>query len=56
MAETITLKVAEARSRDVGRGIGRLDPKDMEEMGVSVGDVIELEGKKRTVAKVMPHI
>ena len=54
MAETITLKVAEARSRDVGRGIARLDPKDMERLGVSVGDVISLTGKKKTVVKVMP--
>lgn len=54
MAEGISLKVAEARSRDVGRGIARLDPKDMERMGASVGDIVQLEGKKKTVAKVMP--
>ncbi len=54
MAEAITLKVAEARSRDVGRGLARLDPKDMERINASVGDVIELKGKKKTVAKVMP--
>jgi transitional endoplasmic reticulum ATPase len=50
----ITLKAAEAESRDVGRGIARLDPKDMEKIDASVGDIIELEGKKKTVAKVMP--
>jgi len=54
MAEGISLKVAEARSRDVGRGIARLDPKDMERIGASVGDIVQLEGKKKTVAKVMP--
>jgi len=54
VAEGISLKVAEARSRDVGRGIARLDPKDMERMGASVGDIVQLEGKKKTVAKVMP--
>ncbi len=54
MAETISLKVAEARSRDVGRGIARLDPKDMKRIGASVGDIVHLEGKKKTVAKVMP--
>ncbi len=53
-SQMLTLKVAEAGSRDVGRGIARLDPKDMERMGASVGDVIQLEGKKITVAKVMP--
>ncbi len=53
-AKLITLKAAEAESRDVGRGIARLDPKDMEKIDASVGDMIELEGKKKTVAKVMP--
>lgn len=53
-AKLITLKAAEAESRDVGRGIARLDPSDMEKIDASVGDIIELEGKKKTVAKVMP--
>ena len=53
-SQSLTLKVAEPKSRDVGRGIARLDPKDMEKIGASVGDIIELEGKKKTVAKVMP--
>jgi transitional endoplasmic reticulum ATPase len=53
-AKSLTLKAAEAESRDVGRGIARLDPKDMEKIDVSVGDIIGLEGKKKTVAKVMP--
>jgi len=30
MAEYIELKVAEAETKDVGRGFARLDPKDME--------------------------
>jgi len=50
----ITLKAAEARGRDVGRAIARLDPKDMDRINASVGDIIELEGKKKTVAKLMP--
>ncbi|NQT80393.1 MAG: CDC48 family AAA ATPase [Candidatus Aminicenantes bacterium] len=53
-AKSVTLKASEAASRDVGRGIARFDPKDMDKIEVSVGDIIELEGKKRTVAKVMP--
>lgn len=52
--KSITLKAAEAKSRDVGRGIARLDPKDMEKIKSLVGDIIVLEGKKKTVAKVMP--
>ncbi|ODS34281.1 MAG: transitional endoplasmic reticulum ATPase [Candidatus Scalindua rubra] len=54
MDKKTTLKVTEARPRDVGRGIARLDPKDIERIGASVGDVIELKGKKKTVAKVIP--
>jgi len=48
------LRVSEALTKDVGRGIARLDPRDMERINVSVGDVIEIKGNKRTVAKVMP--
>jgi transitional endoplasmic reticulum ATPase len=45
---TRTLKVAEASSRDVGRRIGRVDPKVASEMGLSTGDAIEISaGKKK---------
>jgi transitional endoplasmic reticulum ATPase len=50
----LTLRVAEAKPRDVGRGIARLDPLDMEKIGLEIGDVIEIEGKRKTAAKVMP--
>ena len=52
--EEIALKVAEALSKDVGRGMIRLDPGDMNKMGVQVGDIIEVEGKRKTAAKAMP--
>ena len=50
----LTLKVAEAGSKDVGRGIVRLDPSDFQKIGVEVGDVVAIEGKRQTVAKVLP--
>jgi len=50
----LTLRVAEAKPRDVGRGIARLDPQDLEKIGAEVGDIIQLEGKRKTAAKVMP--
>lgn len=50
----LTLKVKEALSKDVGRAIARIDPKDMKILGLDVGEIIELEGKRRTPAKVMP--
>ena len=52
--KTLTLKVAEARPRDVGRGIARMDPKDLEKLDCEVGDVVQIEGKRKTAAKVMP--
>ncbi len=49
----IVVKVAEARSRDVGRGIARIDPVIFEKMNLMPGDAILIEGKKRTAAMVM---
>jgi transitional endoplasmic reticulum ATPase len=50
----LTLRVAEAKPRDVGRGIARIDPQDLEKIGAEVGDIIQVEGKRKTAAKVMP--
>lgn len=47
-------KVAEALPKDVGRAIARLDPHDLERLGVSVGDLVEVRGKRATVCRVMP--
>jgi len=51
----VKLKVAEANPRDVGRGITRIDPEVMEKLGIAdTGEVVSIEGKRETVAKVMP--
>ncbi len=47
-------RVAEAPSRDVGRGIVRLDPSDMAALGVETGDVVAISGKHSSAARVMP--
>ncbi len=52
--QTITLKVKEALAKDVGRVIVRIDPEDMKTIRVEVGEIIEIEGKRKTPAKVMP--
>jgi len=52
--KVLTLRVAEAKATDVGRGIARMDPKDFGSMGAEVGDVVLIEGKGKAVAKVMP--
>ncbi|MEI8314116.1 MAG: CDC48 family AAA ATPase [Verrucomicrobiota bacterium] len=51
---TLSLKVKEALTKDVGRGIARLDPDEMKALGLDVGEIVALEGKRKTVAKVMP--
>ena len=48
----ITLKVNQAYPSDSGRGIARLDPDAMLKLRISPGDIIEIEGKRKTVAKV----
>ncbi len=48
------LTVTEARREDVGRGIVRLDPDAMKLAGAAPGDVLEIEGRTKTVAKAMP--
>lgn len=52
--ESLVLRVAEARPKDVGRGIARIDPDDLTRIGAELGEVIQIEGKRKTVAKVMP--
>jgi transitional endoplasmic reticulum ATPase len=52
--ESLTLRVAEAKAKDVGRGIARIDPGDLDKIGADVGDIIEIRGKRKTVAKAMP--
>jgi AAA family ATPase, CDC48 subfamily len=46
------LKVAKALPSDFGRGIARIDPNTLLELKLSPGDIIEIEGKRNTVAKV----
>ncbi len=48
------LKVAEAKPRDVGRGIARMDPALMEILDISTGDIIMIEGRNSTAAIVWP--
>ncbi|MBN1236263.1 MAG: CDC48 family AAA ATPase [Methanotrichaceae archaeon] len=54
MAGEITLKVIEARPTDVGRGIARIDPAVFSEMGWQAGDVVSIQGKKKTAALLWP--
>src|SRR5215204_2075578 len=50
-AKEISLRVAEAEQRDVGRKIARVDPEIIERFNITSGDALELTslGKKATV-------
>ena len=48
----IKLKVAEAMQDDVNKGIVRIDSRAMNELGVKPGDIVEIEGERKTVAIV----
>jgi len=48
----ILLKVAKAYPNDSARGIARLDPNALLTLRLSPGDIVEIEGKRATAAKV----
>ena len=52
--ENLTLRVKEAQAKDVGRAIARIDPEDMKSLGIEVGEIVLVEGKRKTPAKAMP--
>ncbi|MCW4010180.1 MAG: CDC48 family AAA ATPase [Candidatus Bathyarchaeota archaeon] len=56
MAETheVQLRAGDARQRDVGRGIARIDQRTMQKLGISAGDVIEIAAKRTTSAIAWP--
>ncbi|MGD8505320.1 MAG: CDC48 family AAA ATPase [Candidatus Bathyarchaeota archaeon] len=50
----VQLRVGDARQRDVGRGIARIDQRTMQKLGISAGDVVEIAGKRTTAAIAWP--
>jgi transitional endoplasmic reticulum ATPase len=51
---TLKLRVTEALSKDVGRSFARMGPEDLAKLNVAIGDIVEISGKRKTVAKAMP--
>jgi transitional endoplasmic reticulum ATPase len=49
-----TLLVAEAKHRDAGRGIARVDSEVMQKLGLVSGDIIAIKGKEAAYAIVWP--
>src|SRR6476661_2613568 len=52
--KTIRLQVAQARQEESGQGIARLPRSAFKALGVTEGDVLEITGKRATVAIAMP--
>jgi transitional endoplasmic reticulum ATPase len=52
MTITLDLKVSEALVEDVGKGLARLDPEDIKAVSGVLGDLIEISGEKKTVARI----
>jgi transitional endoplasmic reticulum ATPase len=52
--QIIELQVKDAKKRDYGRNIVRIDRKTMEQMKVQTGDLIEITGKKQSVGIAWP--
>lgn len=50
----IVLKVAEARPKDVGHGIARIDPAMMAKHHMTPGEAIQIKGDRATVALLWP--
>ena len=49
-----SFRVADAMPEDIGKGYVRLDHDDMEQLGIVIGDVVEIQGRKTTVARAVP--
>ena len=50
----MTPTVTEALARDLGKGLVRLDPADIERLGLKIGDMVELVGRRKTVGRLVP--
>ncbi len=53
-SKEVSLRVADARQRDVGHGKVRIDNDTMQKLGITAGDFVEIHGKKMTVAVAWP--
>ncbi len=52
--DEVVLRVQEALPSHVGRGIVAIDMETKKRLGLSSGDIVEIEGKKKTAAIVWP--
>jgi len=50
----VNLRVQEAKKRDIGRNIARIDQETMEKLDIKTGDIIALVGKKESAGIAWP--
>jgi len=50
----ISFRISELPKKDSGKGLARIKPVDMKELGVSAWDLVEIGGKRKTVVRVAP--
>ncbi|MCY4262906.1 MAG: AAA family ATPase, partial [Candidatus Dadabacteria bacterium] len=50
----ISLKISEIHSRDSGKGYARISSMDMRELGLESWDLIQIDGRKKTVVRALP--
>ncbi|MDR0309298.1 MAG: CDC48 family AAA ATPase [Candidatus Methanoplasma sp.] len=53
MSSDKAIKVAELKPGETGKGIARLDPELMDIFELRAGDIIQIDGTKKTVVKVL---
>lgn len=53
MTNDKAFKVAELKPGEAGRGVARIDPELMDILDLKVGDIIQIDGSRKTVAKVL---
>jgi len=53
-SQKVALRVQEAKKRDIGRNIARIDQETMEKLNIQTGDVIALSGKKESAGIAWP--
>ncbi|MCL2296282.1 MAG: AAA family ATPase, partial [Methanomassiliicoccaceae archaeon] len=56
MSTDKAIKVAELKPGETGKGIARLDPELMDIFEFKTGDIIQIDGTKKTVVKVLRGI
>jgi len=47
------IKVAELIRSEAGKGVARLDPELMDVLGIKMGDIVQIDGSRKTAVKVL---